>query len=195
MFMIKQQMCAVAAGALFMAACGGSSDGGGSSDSAATSDPLDTGVEFSEDIDFGEEPLEEVAEELEAVQDSIGGGGATLTANGQTWQFDSVLCAFGEDQIGVAGSVFNLSAIANGLQLYASIDDSGASHTLSINDIENFENPSVSLSVSPFVVAAAGTEPEFLTLDDKTVTAEVVMIDGITGAPTDAPAVLSGTCP
>ena len=74
-----------------------------------------------------------------------GGGGATFTANGETWEFPSVLCAFGEDQIGQPGGVFNLSAIADGLQLYVSIDDSGAAHSLSLNDIEDFENPSVSL--------------------------------------------------
>lgn len=103
-----------------------------------------------------QQAADEIADDLEATQDAVGGGGATLTANGQTWEFPGVLCVFGEDQIGQPGSVFNLSAIDDGLQLYASIDDSGASHSLSLNDIKDFENPSVSLSIDPFTASLVG---------------------------------------
>lgn len=200
--MITHQICTLAVVTLFVAACGGSSDGGGgdsaASDASAT-EAADAAVDESPAADEAQEAAEDfvddVVEDLEAVQESQGGGGATLTVNGQTWEFDQVLCAFGEDQIGQEGAVFNMSAIADGLQLYASIDDSGASHTLSINDIENFESPSVALSVSPFVVASAGTEPDFLTLNDKSVSADVVMIDDTTGEPTAEPAQFAATCP
>ena len=138
---------------------------------------------------------DEIVDGLEDVQDARGRGGATFTANGQTWEFPSVLCAFGEDQIGQPGAVFNLSAIDNGLQLYASIDDSGAAHSLSLNDIEDFENPSVSLSMDSFLAGPFGAPTEFLTLDGTSVSGSVVMIDDTTNQPTDAPAEFSATCP
>jgi hypothetical protein len=205
-------MCALAAGALVITACGGDSGGG---DSGATDIPIDaddpsavavesvapadvpgdTDVPSRDALDQAADDATEAVDDLEAVQESVGGGSATFSANGQTWEFSSVLCAFGEDQIGQPGAVFNLSAIADGLQLYASIDDSGASHSLSLNDIEDFENPSVSLTIDPFVAGAAGAPSEFLTLDDKQVSAEVTMIDGNTNQPTAEPATFSATCP
>jgi hypothetical protein len=162
---------------------------------AADAAELQESVDELADADDPQQAVDEVVDDLEAVQESVGGGGATFTANGQTWEFSGVLCAFGEDQIGQPGAVFNLSAIADGLQLYASIDDSGASHTLSLNDIENFENPSVSLSVGSFLASAVGAPAEFLTLDGNDVSAAVVMIDDITSQPTAEPAEFSATCP
>lgn len=204
--MIERLVCALAASALVVAGCGSDS---GSDDSGAADTPIDAddptaeavepgapaSVPAQDALDRAAENAAEAVDDLEAVQESVGGGGATFSANGQTWEFPSVLCAFGEDQIGQPGGVFNLSAIADGLQLYASIDDSGASHTLSLNDIEDFENPSVSLSLDPFIASAAGAPTEFLMLDDKQVSAEVTMIDGITNQPTAEPARLSATCP
>ncbi len=192
--MNKRFIYALAARAVFVGACGGSSDG--ANDSSTPDDVTSTPDDVQESAQqSAEEFADEVVDELEAVQAAEGGGGATLTANGQTWEFPSVLCAFGEDQTGQEGSIFNLSAIADGLQLYVSIDDSGASHSLSLDDITDFENPSVSLSVDPFTAAAAGASEDFLTLDGKSVSADVVMIDGITGMPTAEPAQLTATCP
>ena len=142
-----------------------------------------------------EAAVEDIVDGLEEVQASEGGGGATFSVNGETWEFPSVLCAFGEDEIGQPGGVFNMSAINDGLQLYASIDDSGAAHSLSLNDIEDFENPSVSLAMSGLVAGAFGVSPEFLTLDGKNVSASVVMVDENTNVPTDAPAEFTATCP
>lgn len=210
--MFKHHIGALAVGVVFIAACGSSGDGGGeSSAEEAVADAVEDAVDAAPDDaadalpDAGEaqsaaeesaqELGDDMAEGLEAAQESVGGGGATLTVNGQTWEFPSVLCAFGEEQIGQDGAVFNLSAIADGLQLYASIDDSGGTHTLSLNDIKNFADPSVSLSASPFSASAAGTPADFLTLNDKSVSSDVVMIDDITGEPTAEPAQFSGTCP
>jgi hypothetical protein len=214
--MIKRYTCGLAAGVLILGACGSSSssddDDSSTSDDAPTeaadptesdaADDSDTNIEAAaddvlddanaEDVqENAQEIADDIVDDLEAVQESEGGGGATLTANGQTWEFSSVLCAFGEDQIGQPGAVFNLSAIADGLQLYVSIDDSGNSHSLSINDIEDFENPSVALSADPFT----GGPANFLTLDDKSVSGEVVLIDESTGEATGEPAQLSATCP
>lgn len=202
--MINRHLCAIAAGVMIVGACG--SDSGGDDASAPDSvaadaagtpdvDELEESLDELADADDPQQAVDDVVDDLEAVQESAGGGGATFTANGQTWEFSSVLCAFGEDQIGQPGAVFNLSAIADGLQLYASIDESGASHSLSLNDIEDFENPSVSLSINPFVAGAVGAPAEFLTLDGNNVSASVLMIDDTTNQPTSEPAQFSATCP
>lgn len=202
----KRTISTMGAAVLLLAACGSDSDGIESADEAAGADAQTTEAdidaiaedveESAEDVqESAEEFADEIADDLEEAQASAGGGGATLTANGQTWEFDSVLCAFGEEQIGQPGSVFNLSAIADGLQLYASIDDSGESHSLSLNDIDDFENPSVSLSADPFSVSLSGEPADFLVLDDTSVSSNVVMMDDTTGEPTAEPAQFSATCP
>ncbi len=137
-----RQMCvrsfAALAGLLLVAGCGGSDD----SIEDATSD-------VSEAIAGGDEQeaveaIDDLVDELEETQAAQGGGSASLTVAGQTYTFDSVLCAFGPDQIGQEGAEFVLSAIQDGTQLYFSIDSFG--HGVSLDDIEDFENPSVSWS-------------------------------------------------
>lgn len=111
--------------ALLLAACGGS----GADDSTTTTAPAPTEADASSSTttqpspsgSSAEEMADNMAEDLEDMQASVGGGSATLTVGDQTWTFDSVLCAFGEEQTGQEGAEFNLSAIQNGLQLYASI--------------------------------------------------------------------------
>ena len=198
---MRRHSWVLAVGALTIAGCGSGSDSGAPADDpvddAASDDSpdLEQSVEDLDEADDLEEAVDDLVDDLEAVQASEGGGGATFTANGQTWEFSSVLCAFGEDQIGQAGAVFNLSAIADGVQLYASIDDAGAAHSLSLNDIEDFENPSVSISISPFFTDLLGAPTEFLVLDGTSVSADVPMMDDLTSQPIDGNAQLSATCP
>lgn len=131
-----------------------------------------------------EEMAEDMADGLEAQQEAEGGGSATLTAGDQTWTFDSVLCAFGEEEIGQEGAEFVLSSIQDGLQFYISIDDFG--QFVSINDIEDFENPSVALYND-------GAAEEFITLDGKNVSGEVTLIDENGGGEVESS--FEGTCP
>ncbi len=198
--MNKRLVWAVVAGAMLAGACSGGSDDAldDPTTDVDTQEPAEAaGDETAEDaaLENAEEFASDIADDLEERQESEGGGSATLTVAGETWEFPSVLCAFGEDEIGQTGGVFNLSAIADGVQLYVSIDDSGDSHNLSLNDIEDFANPSVSLSINKFTAPAVGAEPDFLTLDGKTVTADVGMFDDTTGAPVDGSAQLSASCP
>lgn len=140
---------ATAALVLTLAACGGSADDGAVEDAvaevSAAGDALASAAAEGSEEDMQEaqqdleESVEDMAESLEAQQS---GGSASLTVGDETWDFDGVLCAFGEDEIGQEGAEFVLSAIADGLQFYLTIDSFG--HSASINDIENFENPSVS---------------------------------------------------
>ncbi|KAB7743839.1 hypothetical protein GA707_10100 [Nostocoides sp. F2B08] len=177
------------AGALALSGCGsGAPDGAevGEAVESAVAEATDavTDGSLEEMQQDAEQMAEEMAEGLEAQQEAQGGGSATLTAGDQTWTFDRVLCAFGEEEIGQEGAEFVLSSIQDGLQFYVSIDEFG--HFVSIDDVEDFENPSVALSND----GAAG---EFITLDGKDVSGEVTMVDD-TGAD-DVEASFEATCP
>ena len=180
---MKKLVMVFAVMALLVAACGGDDDDGGS---LASGDSAGDGVEVDAE-DFIEDPegaAEELAEDLEDRQAAVGGGSATLTVDGETWTFTSVLCAFGEDEIGQEGAEFVLSSIQDGMQMYASIDSFG--HSVSLNDIQDFENPSVSLD------AFGG---EFIEVDGKTIRAEADFSDGTSDDFEMVPGVFEGTCP
>lgn len=119
-----------------------------------------------------------------AVPAPSAGGNATLTVGDRTWEFQSSLCAFGEEAAGQEGVEFTLSAIQDGLQLYATIDSWG--HSISINDIEDFENPSVSLEASSSLSTGESGSPEFIEISGKSVTATATFVDmagdGFTGS-------------
>ena len=136
--------------ALIAAACGSSASAPGST--AAEAPPegikLDELIEDPEGAvdDLIEDPegfVEDLTDSLEEQQSSQGGGSATLVVGDQTWTFSPVICAFGPEEIGQEGAVFVLSAIQDGMQMYVSIDDFG--EFISLDDIEDFENPSVSI--------------------------------------------------
>jgi len=172
------------AAALLFAACGGtgSDDGGGTQNTEAVADIVPDPDEI---VEGPEAAFDELAEDLENLQEEVGGGAATLTVGGRTWTFGSVLCAFGEDQIGQAGAEFNLSAIQDGLQLYASIDSFG--HSVSLNDIQNFADPSVDLeAVGP---------AEHIVLNGKSVQATAPFIDGTSDSLDGVEGTLEATCP
>lgn len=107
----------------------------------AAEDPPATAEEAAEDA---QELADDLAEDLEAQQEAVGGGSATVTIDGETWEFDSILCAMGEEEIGQEGAELVVSATADGLQFYVSIDSFGRS--IDLNDIEDFQNPSVAWS-------------------------------------------------
>lgn len=171
----------VAAVALLVAACGG--DGGGEGASPTTGAASDV-VPDPDELAVDPEGLaEELAEGLEEIQEQEGGGSATLTVGDQTWMFDSVLCAFGEDQIGQEGAEFVLSSIQDGMQLYAAIDSFGRS--VSLNDIENFSDPSVNLE-------AFGAD---VVVDGKNVSASGQFVDGTSDNFAEIEGTFEATCP
>lgn len=164
--------------ALLGTACGGDDDDAGSGDAPQIE------VDAEDFIDDPEGAAEELADQLEEVQEARGGGSATLTVGDQSWTFDSVLCAFGEDEIGQEGAEFVLSSIQDGLQMYVSIDSFG--HSVSLDDIEDFENPSVSLN-------AFGDG--FVTVDGKAVSADTDFVDGTSDSFEGTPGSFEATCP
>jgi hypothetical protein len=174
---VRIRGCAAAL-VLLLAACGGDSDDA-ADDLSATADDVaeDLGdaaedlasatspEELEEAVDDLEEAAEDMVDDLEAQQS---GGSATITVGDQTWTFDGALCAVGEEETGQEGAEFVLSSIADGLQFYVSIDEFG--HSVSIHDVENFEDPSVSWDSD----MNAG---EFIVVDGKNVTGSVDFVD------------------
>ena len=186
---------------LVLAACG-------SEDPAeeATQDAVDAIGEATEDAtadaaealeELGDDPEQlagDLAEDLESQQEAVGGGDAELTVDGQTWTFDSVLCAFGPEEIGDEDAEFVLSAISDGLQLYVSID--GFGHSVTLDDIDDFEDPSVGWAAGGPIASMAGDDEEFVELDGKQVRAEAQFRDSVDEmSGTTAQGTLAATCP
>ena len=172
-----------------LASCGGSDGNSGSasddsaSDDSASNDSAsdDTGGAAVDDVDGLVDGLVEGLEDQQAAE---GGGSATLTVGDQSWTFDTVLCAFGEDEIGQEGAEFVLSSLQDGMQMYASIDSFG--HLVSLDDIEDVENPSVSLS---------STGDTSIMIDGNTVTAEAEFFDNTTDSLDTVTGTFTATCP
>ena len=196
--------------AMALAACGGGDDDqpAGAGSAVAVEDTADVGAaDVSDEADAPEtgdaaaETAEEAvvavateaADNLQEVQDARGGGSATLTVGDEIWVFDTVLCAFGEEEIRQEGAEFVLSSLQDGLQLYASIDSFG--HSVSLNDIEDFTNPSVALSATTGVARFNGGPEEFVEVDGKAIRAEVILDDETTDELTGVAGVLEAVCP
>lgn len=148
-------------------------------------------AQAAEDILESDDPLaaaedlaEDLAEQAEAAQAVAGGGGFTIAVGDESWTFDSVLCAFGEDQIGQEGAEFVLSSIQDGLQAYVSIDNFG--YSVSVDDISDFQNPSVSLSTF---------QDATINLDGKNVSGEGLFVDGTSDSFAEVAGTFSGSCP
>lgn len=117
-----KRLVIVLALALMMAACGGSDTSSEPESSAEAPSPTAGATQGTGDIAI------------------------TLTIGDETWEFPGSLCAFYNAPAGEAGSEWNVSYTQDGLQVYASSDEFGES--LSIDDIENGGNPTVSWEAS-----------------------------------------------
>ena len=179
--------------ALLVASCGSDSEPAAVEDTSVdevveeATDVAEDAAEAAESGDIPDDAVEYAEEQvdaLEEVQAQQGGGSARLVVGDDEWAFDSVLCAFGEDQIGQEGAEFVLSSIQDGLQVYVSIDSYG--HSIDINDIEDFENPSVSLSTEG---------DDFIVVDGKSVSAAAEFIDFTGDDLATTPGTFEATCP
>ncbi|HSL57121.1 MAG TPA: hypothetical protein VK866_04695 [Acidimicrobiales bacterium] len=151
----------------------------------ATTDAAGEGVQDMAD---------DMAEDLEDMQDAVGGGSAVLTIGDETWEFDSVLCAVGPDETGRDDTPFVLSSIQDGLQLDATINTEFG-HSVSINDITDFENPSVAWSAGGPIAAISGGEADIIEVDGKDVRAEGEFFDDLGESLETTPGTLTATCP
>ena len=159
-------------------------------------DDTDVAVPDAEEVaDDPQGALEDMSEGLEDLTASEGGGSATITIGDETWEFDAVLCAFGSGETGRDDTEFVLSSTQDGLQLDATINTEFG-HSVSLNDIEDFENPRVSYSAGGPLAALTGGEEDIIEVDGKNVSATGSFIDdtneeafeGVEGT-------LTGTCP
>lgn len=167
-----------------LAGCGGDSDEGASSGPAAS--PAGSAGPVP-DVPSGEpegSPADSPGDEPAA-----GFGSASLTVGDDSWDFSPVQCAFGAEQIGQEGAEFNLSAIQDGLQLYLSIDSYG--HSASLKDVEDFENPSVSLDTE----FGPSQDSEFIEVSGKAISGEAEFVDDTRDPPREVAGSFEATCP
>jgi hypothetical protein len=188
---------------IVLVGCGGSDDAGGESSTTASAGaetanprPADDTTDLPSEEEATEQAqdlADDLVESLEEQQEAMGGGGATITVGDTTWTFDSVLCAFGPEEIGQEGAEFVLSSLQDGLQLYVSIDSFG--HSVSVDDVSDFQNPSVSLMADKFTASATGAPEEFVEVDGKAISATPLFVDGTTDDLTPIEGELEATCP
>ena len=150
------------------------------------------------------------ATSTESAATPAGGGGgaqnsgsATLIIGGETWEFDSFSCAFGHDA--TQSNIFSFSSDSRGVhstgarvQMQANIEDEtgqgrfdgdGVIYEVFIDDIDDFENPSVSWRS----FSGSGGET-VITIDGDNLTAEGLFDDGLTDALETVPGTLAATC-
>lgn len=189
-----RSLALLAALVLVLAACG--DDDASESPGTTEATPTTAAGEASETTVAAGDDGEGTDGDLDppATYDTGDQGFATLTVGDQTWEFQGVLCAFGEEEIGQEGAEFVLSSLQDGLQLYVSIDSFG--HSVSINDIEDFENPSVGFVAGGPIAAVVGGDADIVSVDGNQVTATGLFLDetdedsfeGVEGT-------LTATCP
>lgn len=186
-----RMLALTAAFTLGLTACGGAGDDAATtaedivSQASAAADPSApiSREELEENASEMAEDFSDMADNLEGQQT---GGSASLTVGDETWDFDGVLCAFGPDEIGQEGAEFVLSAVADSVQFYLSIDEFG--HSASIHDVENFEDPTVSWDSD---MNADG----FITVSGKEASGEVGFVDYESELMESVPGSFQATCP
>ena len=169
----------------------------GDDDSSTDGDQLTATPEASSDGDGGGDG--------NGSGDGAGAGSATLTIGDESWSFDDIFCAFSPEEAGNARvsffvSSFGESATGARTQLDATIQDPAQEgrydgenviKTVSLNDVEDFENPSVDWSsISGFSIA----ELDFQ-VDGKNVAVSAAFNDGTTDDIETVPGTLVATCP
>lgn len=168
---------------LVAAACGSDEVDGASEDGRdieATTDEIAEAIENGEE-DLALDAVDDLTEELEDNQIE---GSASLTVGGQTYSFDGVLCAFGEDETAQVDAEFVMSAVADGTQLYFTIDQFG--HKVSLDDVEDFENPSVGWD---------SRGEEFIQIDGRSASGEADFVDGTTEGQDTVTGTFEAICP
>ncbi|QGG94697.1 hypothetical protein [Actinomarinicola tropica] len=168
----------------------------GDDDGDADAPVSEEGGGASSDVDELAEDLgvDDMVESQEAAQEAQGGGHATITIGDQTWEFDSVLCNVGPSETGRDDTEFVLSSIQDGLQLDATINTEFG-HSISLNDIEDLANPSVSYGFTDIGAVTGGEITEVIQVDGKDVYAEAAFYDDTSESFEEIPGELTATCP
>jgi hypothetical protein len=120
---------------------------------------------------------------------SSGGGAATITIGEETWTFDTVLCAFGEEQIGQEGAEFVLTATEGDLNLYLSIDSFG--HSVSLANIADF---SLAWEADTLSAQQGGGDAEFIEVSGSDVRADTYFFDMVVEDLNPVPGTVEAAC-
>jgi hypothetical protein len=140
------------------------------------------------------------AGDSDPAQDGAGGGGATLTVGGETYEFDSVLCAVG-DQAGAAADSYDfvLTAQQDGLVLRVArgLEDGPFGDEVSISPQQGEDDSWFAPApVAPSNENPLGEVAPFVEVNGKEVSAEADFLPA--DSPPDAtaePGTLTATCP
>lgn len=175
----RRKMMLAAAGTavamFFVAACGDDDDNGDTNGV-----PQDQATAANGDT-TGDDPPAETG------NGGSGGGGATLTIGDNVYTVDNPYCAFGPEETQNDRVSFSSGGFTevDGVraQLDASIQDpseegrytgEGTIHSVTLNDIEDFENPSVAWAAVTGILGGGSFE---IQVDGKNVRAEAVFDD------------------
>jgi hypothetical protein len=198
--------------ALIVAACGG--DDATSEPAVATGSPTAAVTAAPAPVvtdapapEATEAPVPEVSEAPAATAgaSTSGPGTATLAVGEESWSFDAVFCAFSPEEARNARVSFTASVIGevDGTRVQLSVDiqdpdeegryeGDGVIQSVSINDIEDFEDPSIAYSSTS---GFPGMPEWAIEIDGKDITAEPPFDDETTDEMEQTPGTLSIVCP
>lgn len=192
---MKKSLVIAAALAIAVSACGGDSEG-------ATATTL-AGSPTSTPATGGQDATTTTAGSANPGAPG-GGGSATLTIGDSTYEFDNYYCLQGSDNTGNARVSFSSGAFGEvdgvRVQLDASIQDrnegnamdgEGTIQSVTLNDIEDFQNPSVAWEATAGFIGVPEWVVEY---DGSKVHAEAVFDDTSTDQFEQIPGTLDATC-
>jgi hypothetical protein len=185
-------MALVAATTLVIAACGGGTD----TTTGTADDPAAPAIA---------EPLPATKTTKFVIPENTNTpGSATLTIGNTTWEFDNYYCVRGIDNTGNSRVSFSSGAIGEyegaNTQLDAtildmdeldSVDGDGTIHSVTIEDVDDLENPVVSLSAQS---GFYGTPSFEILYSGNTVTVSTTFDDDTTDTLEEIPGTLTATC-
>lgn len=187
-----RRMALVAALAIVVAACGGGTD-------------TTTGTADDPSAPASTEALPTTTTTAFVIPENTNTpGSATLTIGNTTWEFDNYYCVRGIDNTGNSrvsftsgafgdfeGAKTQLDATILDMDELDSMEGDGTIHSVTIEDIDNPENPTVSLSAQSGFYGTPGFEIQY---SGNTVTVSTTFDDNATETPEAIPGTLTATC-
>ncbi len=190
-------------------ACSGGDDNGGQP-ATTTETPVDGDDGNGNGDDNGDQPAATTETPIDGGDgngsgNGAGAGNAVLTIGDESWEFDDVFCAFSPEESRNARVSFTLTSFAESstgarTQLDATIQDpdeqgrydgENVIKSVSLNDVEDFENPSVAWS-SLSLFSNGETD---IQVNGKNVTVEAAFDDDRTDEIESVSGTLTATCP
>lgn len=168
---------------LGLAACGGDAD--------QPTDAQSSGAEPSASGSAGQDPrgAGEAPDGQDGEQREVVSGSATLTVGDETWTFDRVACAFGDENF-QQGLEFTLTAYRDSLQFFVVVP-TAVGHQISLIDTRVYHD---NRDLETLSMLSDLTESDFVVIDGKHVSGDAAMIHETSGEPAGQ-ASFEATCP